>query len=95
MTVRSTTYSPALDRQQSRDTDMLSSMSYFEDERGKMHRGGRQGICLSICKRDSLDTSSTPCRTLREPGNMVEYSPYFVVNAIKGIKWSDEGSSEQ
>jgi len=93
MTVRSTTYSPALDRQQSRDADMLSSISCFEDERGKMHRGGHQGVCLDMQDHDSLDTSSTPCRTLRGPENIVSYSRNFVVNTIKVlIAMKEEGS---
>jgi len=56
-TVESTIYSPALERQQSRDADMLSSISCFGDERGKMHRGGRRGFCLGIWQHDSLKTS--------------------------------------
>ena len=95
MTVRSTTYSPALDRQQSRDADMLSSISCFEDERGKMHRGGHQGVCLDMQDHDSLDTSTTPYTFLREPGNMVRYLGSFVVNTIKVLIVMKEEGSER
>ena len=69
--VESTLYSPTLERQQSRDADMCSSISYFEDERGNMYRGGRQGICLDMQDHDSLESSPASCRALKEPGNMI------------------------
>ena len=93
-TVRSTIDSVALDRQQSRDADMLSSMSCFEDERGKMHRGGRQVFCLNIWKHNSLDTWPASCWTLREPETCAVLVG-FCCKYKKGIEWSDEGGSER